>query len=55
MKRFEVPEFIEKRLTLASAAASLSSREYALACILAGLETHAAHDELLSMAFKLLP
>lgn len=50
----QLPAHLERRLQLASAAVGLSAREYAEACVIAGLETHAEHDELVAAAFRYL-
>jgi plasmid stability protein len=48
------PEEIIDRLNVASAAVGLSIREYAMACLEAGLATHYEHDPIVAACFKVM-
>jgi hypothetical protein len=52
MMKVTLPDDIERKLNLASAAVGLSVREYVAACLIAGLETHSQHDGTLAMVFQ---
>ena len=54
MRQLDLPDDIGRKVMLASVAAGLSDRDYVLACVTAGLMTHAEHDALLAAAFKLI-
>lgn len=46
-----LPDNLDRRVNLASASLGMSKAEYVSACVAAGLDTHAAHDDVLRMAF----
>lgn len=52
--QLDLPGDVGRKVMLASAAAGLTDREYVLACITAGLMTHAKHDATLAAVLKLI-
>lgn len=49
-----LPDDLERKVQVASAAIGLSSREYVQASVAAALATHAEHDPIVATAFRYL-